>query len=124
MKHEASVDLSHLMEEYYQSSSEQDIVAYIEEQFEVLKVVCPHCQSQMIQVHYDFEVPARRDTKAWEKLSVALQSKTEIDYTTYIIWHKQKIRREGRKSPQFTLLQQNLEELEKAQEVVEKKKRP
>jgi len=115
MKHDESVDLSNLMHAYYEAGTAQDIVKHIREKHDRLQVVCPHCQHHMIHVHYDFEVPPQRDHKSWKKLRMNLQAKTELDYTSYIHWHKLALKEEGSKTAQFRILQRNLEKLEQAQ---------
>ncbi len=111
MKHAENQDFSNLMNEYYQESIEQDIVKYINDRYQALRVICPHCQNQMLQVAYDFEVPSMRDNKSWEQLRKVMHPKTIIDYNTYIIWHQLELQKAKRKTARFKLLKVNLEKL-------------
>ena len=113
MKHAPSSDLSNLMDDYYASDSGQDIVKFIETAYQKLEVVCPHCGNQMLQVHYNFEVPPQRDQASWKKLRHSMQPKTEIKYDGYIQWHRLAIQREEARSARIKVLTQNLAQLEK-----------
>lgn len=113
MKHPKNTDLSDLMEKFYSSEEEQDIIAYIKTAHQQLKVVCPNCRNQMIQVHYNFEVPSQRDNKSWNKIKKDMVSKTMIDYTTYISWHKLELKTITKDSAKFENIQLNLSKLVK-----------
>lgn len=113
MKQPKSTDLSNLMNEYYTSHTQQDIVKYINVAHEKIKVVCPNCQNQMMQVHYDFEVPPQRDHKSWKNLQETMPSKNAIKYDTYIQWHHLELQKVVAKSIEFKVLKQNLAKLER-----------
>lgn len=114
MKDSSSKDFSNLMEEFYMSYNQQDIVKYIKNKYQEIKVTCPNCQNGMLQVHYNFEVPAQRDSKSWQKIQKTLSPKTVINYKTYIQWHLLALQKTVAKSPEHKLLKQNLLKLEKA----------
>ncbi|WP_156112408.1 hypothetical protein [Lacinutrix jangbogonensis] len=111
MKHTKSIDFSGLMEEYYASGTQQDIIKYINKAFQEIRVVCPNCKNQMLQVHYDFEVPAQHDLKSWKNLQENMSSKTVIQYGTYIHWHQLELQKVAENSITFKELQLNLEKL-------------
>jgi len=113
MKYAKFTDFSNLMNEYYDSDTKQDIIKYINGRFEELKVVCPNCQNNMLQVHYNFEVPSQRDSKSWKKLQQTLSSKMVISYDTYIEWHRLALEKVAVNSEKYKLLQQNLAKLKK-----------
>lgn len=111
MKHPKSTDFSNLMNEYYDSDRKQDIIKYIEIRFQKLKVICPNCQNNMLQVHYNFETPSQRDNKSWKSLQKTLSSKTVIPYDTYIEWHRLELQKVVVNSAEHSLLKQNLAKL-------------
>ena len=111
MKHSEQFDLSNLMNEYYVSEGEQDILKYISASHKKLNVVCPNCQGQMLQVHYNFEVPPQRDKNSWKSLQKEMSSKTSIKYDVYINWHLQELTNADKHSPIFKRLKQNLSKL-------------
>lgn len=111
MKHPKSTDFSNLMNEYYESDTQQDILKYIEGRFEALKVVCPNCKNSMLQVHYNFEVPPQRDNKSWKNLQKTMSSKVVIPYDTYIEWHRLALKKVATNTDKYKLLQQNLAKL-------------
>lgn len=113
MKVPKSVDFSTLMKDYYTSNSQEDLVKYIKTAHKELEVVCPNCQNLMLQVHYDFEVPARRDDKAWRELRNRMSSKTILRYDIYIQWHRLEIEKNVANSLELGILKQNLAKLEK-----------
>ncbi|NOQ73899.1 MAG: hypothetical protein GQ574_17965 [Crocinitomix sp.] len=113
MKHPKSKDLSDLMNEYYTSGTQQDIVKYIKASYQKLKVVCPNCKNLMLQVHYDFEVPPQRDKKSWKSLQKTMYPKTDLKYDTYIQWHHLELKKVVANSIKFKTLTQNLAKLEK-----------
>ena len=113
MKHPKSTDFSNLMNEYYDSDTKQDIIKYIERRFQELKVVCPNCQNQMLQVHYNFEVPPQRDNKSWKGLQTTMSSKMVISYDTYIEWHRLEMEKVTINSEKYKVLKQNLAKLKK-----------
>lgn len=113
MKHLHSGDFSNLMNDYYDSQNQQDIVDYINATYQKLKVVCPNCTNEMIQVHYNFEVPAQRDKKAWEMIQKEMSSKTDINYTIYLKWHQLELKKQSKNSDKLKLLQENLSKLER-----------
>ena len=113
MKHSESKDFSNLMNDYYSYETQQDIVKYIMAAHQKLKVVCPNCQNQMLQVHYDFEVPPLRDSKSWKSLQKTMLPKTIIDYETYIHWHRLELKKVAAGSVEFKMREQNLVKLEK-----------
>lgn len=119
MKHPVSTDLSNLMNEYYTSASKQDIVKYIEAAYQKLKIVCPNCRNQMVQVHYDFEVPSQRDNRSWKSLRETMSSKTAINYPSYIQWHHSALGKAAVGSDEFKLLKHNLEKLEACQRAID-----
>ncbi len=112
-KHSKSKDLSNLMNEYYASGSQQDIVKFINASYQKMKVVCPNCRNFMLQVHYDFEVPSQRDNKSWKRLNRTMSSKTILNYEIYIQWHRLEIQKVVANSVEFKNLKQNLVKLEK-----------
>ena len=81
MKNPVSEDFSNLMNEYYHSATHQDIVKYINAKYKTLEVVCPNCQNKMLQVHYVFEVPSKRDDKSWKLLRKRFSDRTVLKYT-------------------------------------------
>ena len=113
MKHSNATDLSNLMNEYYASGTEQDIVKYIYAAHQKMNVVCPNCQGLMLQVHYNFEVPPQRDNKSWKTLQKTMSSEIEINYDNHIQWHHLALQKEVANSIKFKLLKQNLATLEK-----------
>lgn len=113
MKHSYSDDFSNLMNEYYNANSSQDIVAYINEAYQKLKVVCPNCTNEMTQVHYNFEVPSQRDKKAWETLQKEMANKNDVDYSLYLKWHQLELKKKIENSDKLKLLQENLSKLER-----------
>ena len=113
MKYTQAMDLSNLMNEYYASTTQQDIVKYIHTAHQKLKVVCPNCKNQLLQVHYDFEVPAQRATKSWKNLQKTMHPKTVLNYKTYIQWHHLELEKVVANSVKFKLLKQNLIKLER-----------
>ena len=113
MKHSKSTDFSDLMDEYYASGTQQDIVKYINVSHQKMKVVCPNCQYLMLQVHYDFEVPPQRDKKSWKTLQKTMKSKTTLKYDTYIQWHHLALQKVVANSVKFKILKQNLTKLER-----------
>ena len=113
MKHDISEDFSNLMNEYYESEIQQDIVQYIINAYQKIKVTCPNCQSEMIQVHYNFEVPPLRDNKSWKKLRETLSGKMKINYATYMEWHRLELKKVEKNSTKYKILQQNIEKLKK-----------
>lgn len=115
MKYAQATDFSNLMSEYYASDTPQDIVKYIHTAYQRLKVVCPNCQSQLLQVHYDFEVPPQRDTKSWKNLQKIMYPKTVLNYDTYIQWHRLELQKTVVNSVKFKLLKQNLVKLERVE---------
>lgn len=117
MKEPQSIDLSNLMEDYYKGNTRQDIVNYIQAAYQKLEVICPNCQGLMLQVHYDFEVPPRRDRKSWKKIKERLSSKTILQYDAYIYWHRRAIQEAVGDAVQLKILAQNLASLEKAAKV-------
>ncbi len=116
MKHPVDDDFSNLMNDYYATTSQTDIVKYINAAYEKIKVSCPQCKNAMKQVHYDFEVPSQRDTKSWKHLREIVQ--TTIDYETYIHWHRIQLQRTASNTEKYTLLIQNLEKLKKTLKVI------
>lgn len=50
----------------FKRSSEKDLVS--SESKKNYQPTCPQCQLKMIQVPYTFEVPKKKDKKAWKKL--------------------------------------------------------
>jgi DNA-directed RNA polymerase subunit RPC12/RpoP len=112
MKHSDATDLSDLMTKYYASDTLQDIVKYICVAHQKLKVACPNCQFQLLQVHYDFEVPRQRDTKSWKNLQKTMSTKILINYETYIHWHRLELQKVVANSVKFKLLTQNVAKLE------------
>jgi len=113
MKHPKPEDLSKIMEEYYSSDNQQGIVQYIDSRYQELKVICPHCQNKMLQMHYDFEVPRQRDTKSWQALRERLSSQTLINYDRFIQWHRLALQKAKRNSERQKMLKQNLAKLER-----------
>lgn len=111
MKHSESANFSSLMNDYYTSGVHQDIVKYIKAAHEKVTVICPNCQNKMLQVQYDFEVPPQRDTKSWKSIRKSMQSKTVIDYDTYVHWHLLELGKVVAASSEFEKLNQNLEKL-------------
>lgn len=112
-KHSKSIDISDLMNEYYASETETNILNYIYTAHQKTKVVCPNCQCMMVQVHYDFEIPAQTDNKSWKTLQKEMSTKTTIKYETYIHWHQLELKKEDKNTLKFKLLKQNLDTLEK-----------
>ena len=106
-----AADLSDLMSDYYASDSQQDIVKYINTAYQKLKVICPNCQNSMLQVHYDFEVPAQRDNKSWKLIQKRMFPKTVLDYRTYIQWHRLELQKAEKNTTRFKVLKQNLGKL-------------
>jgi hypothetical protein len=113
MKEPKSMDFSNLMEDYYTSGIEQDLVEYIKTAHKQLEVICPNCQGSMLQVHYDFEVPPRRDDNSWKKLRKTMSSQMILQYDRYIQWHRLKIQKEVVTPVELSVLKQNLVKLEK-----------
>jgi hypothetical protein len=113
MKNTVNDDFSNLMNDYYETTPQTDIVKYINATHQKIKVSCPQCKNEMLQVHYNFEVPSLRDTKSWKKLQATLQ--TTIDYETYMQWHRIKLLETTSNTSEYKLLKQNLEKLEKAE---------
>lgn len=123
MKDSISKDFSNLIKEYYASSSQKDIVKYIKNKHQEIKVICPNCQNGMLQVHYNFEVPAQRDNKSWKKIQKTLSPKTVLNYDIYIQWHLLELQDTVAKSPKYKLLKQNLVKLENASQATKEKSR-
>lgn len=113
MKHYKTIDLLNLMNEYYDSDMQQDVVNYIKAAYQQLEVICPNCIHQMVQVSYDFEVPPQRDNKSWRILQKTMSAKTVLHYDTYIQWHQIELQKEAVNSVKFNTLKQNLIKLEK-----------
>ncbi|MBC8753512.1 hypothetical protein H2O64_02440 [Kordia sp. YSTF-M3] len=111
IKNPVDDDFSNLMSDYYEATSQIDIVKYINAAYEKIKVSCPQCKNAMKQVHYDFEVPALRDNKSWKNLRATLL--TTIDYETYIHWHRIQLQETPPNTSTYQLLTQNLEKLSK-----------
>lgn len=112
MKHSVSVDLSNLMDEYYSSEVEQDILEYINAAHQKRRVVCPNCEHQLLQVHYNFEVPPRRDNKSWKALKERMSFKLLPQYNTYVHWHLSALQKTIGNLAQSKKLEQNLAKLE------------
>ncbi|MEZ5009538.1 MAG: hypothetical protein R2753_15440 [Chitinophagales bacterium] len=113
MKDAVDTNLSNLMNEYYASKAQQDIVNYIDEAYQKAKVVCPNCQSKMLQVDYNFEVPAQRDHKSWKKLQETLSPKMTPNYAIYIQWHRLEIQKADANSVESKILKENQAKLER-----------
>ena len=111
MKNSESTDFSNLMNEYYATEAKQDIVKYIQKTYEKIKVVCPNCQNNMLQVPYTFEVPKQQDKKSWKTIQETWSSKTIINYNSYIHWHQLELQKITPNSTTHKLLTQNIEKL-------------
>ena len=111
MKNAELPDFSNLMNDFY-ASEEQNIIKYIKAAHNKLKVTCPNCKDDMLQVHYDFEVPKQRDSKSWKTLQETLADKLIINYSVYSQWHILALKKEDNKSHKYRVLQQNLKILE------------
>lgn len=114
MKNPVSSDLSDLMERYYVSHTDEDILDFINASYQKIKAVCPQCRESMIQVSYDFEVPKQRDTKAWKEVRKRLSHRTKPTYDTYIHWHRLQVKQGTGDSAEMKVIRQNMEKLEKA----------
>ena len=75
IKNVKSSDFSNLMKDYYALKNRNDILIWVKEAYNNLKVICPNCKNNMIKVHYDFEVPSMKDNKSWKRLQKTLASK-------------------------------------------------
>ncbi|MEM7102912.1 MAG: hypothetical protein AAF502_07285 [Bacteroidota bacterium] len=113
MKNPEANNLSNLMSDYYSSGKHQDLIEYINDANQKTKATCPHCKNAMIQVHYDFEVPPQRDSRAWKKLQASMAGKANIKYDTFINWHRLELKQPAVSKAKSNLLKQNLAKLER-----------
>jgi len=113
LKNKKSIDLFGLMDKYYSSDSTIDIIKFIEKEHGKLKVTCPNCRNEMIQVHYDFEIPSHRDNKSWKTLKKRYLNTGEINYNIYIQWHITKLKEVSSKSEASVALSENLNKLQR-----------
>lgn len=112
LKHQPNTDFSSLMEDFYEQASEQDIIAYIQKAYDTLKVKCPNCSNQMVEMHYNFEVPPQRDNKAWKEIRLRYANKLLIPFENYIHWHELRIRATDNCPERQKLLAKNLKKLQ------------
>ncbi len=111
MKHPKSLDFVNLMDKYYELDIQQNILEYINEAHQKINVICPNCQGLMQQVHYNFEVPSHRNSKAWKILQKTMAFDNTINYNIYIKWHIT-VLKEGVKDPdKLESIKRNLETL-------------
>ncbi len=112
MKNPENDNLSNLMDKYYASESKEDIILYVNKAHQKLKATCPNCQHQMIQVHYDFEVPPQRKDKTWAEIKERFSSKLKIEYAIYIQWHILELKKVESGSKESEMLRINLKKLD------------
>lgn len=113
MKQSEATDFSNLMNDFYSLGQKEDIINYIDNLYKKTRAICPNCKSVMIQVHYNFEVPAQRDNKSWKLLHQTMLTKTTIQYDSYLQWHRQELKKVDSNTEMFNQLMQNLAKLEK-----------
>lgn len=112
LKNSEFFDVYSLMNQYYSSEKEQDIVQFIEVAYQKLKVVCPNCKNKMLQVHYNFEVPSKNDSKSWKTLKKEMQHKMTINFDVYLQWHQSELKKQTTSSDKIKALKENLAKLE------------
>ncbi len=111
VKHAKYTDYSSLMDTYYRASLDRDIIRYIQDAIIKAKVVCPNCGGNMLQVDYNFKVPAQRDIKYWNKLEKSLTAKGKITLNTFIQWHILELQKVAVNTTKQIVLKANLEKL-------------